>query len=85
MQPRTATTLGELRPGDRFHFATDKTKQVHEVTGQLKTQAEVNTPLPASDTYQYKYPLLRKHTLRVIFLRHTQESINKTDALTGIV
>lgn len=78
MQAKERTTLGMLKVGDRFHFASDKSKHVWQVKA-LSDQVEKSwihkgTVIKAEamvqdDNGAVKYP---KTTTEVIFLRSTQ-------------
>lgn len=70
MQPKTITTLGTLRIGDRFCYP-GKTDVWQVITGVTKSKTAINQ-FYANGERVHKYDLQRTNDTRVKFLRHTQ-------------
>lgn len=75
MEPKTLTTLGELKTGDRFCYATDKGKVVYTVvpcakpkTWQVKGKTYFADIEVKDDAGKSKWS---KRSTNVVFLRHT--------------
>lgn len=64
MQPKTPTTLGKLRIGDRFYYG--QTKDVYEVIRHEGVFTIINKPPPLS----LRYPTSKSKETPVVFLRH---------------
>jgi hypothetical protein len=71
MLPRTSTTIGELRAGDRFYFPSDAQRIVYEITAMAKSEAAYNIVVNGNSSWRYdkSIPNLTKP---VVFVRHTQ-------------
>lgn len=69
MEPKTQTTLQELKEGDRFYFTSDKKRVAHQVTRKLKVGVGYN----ATTLNGWKWPFDKICTSdrMVTFLRHT--------------
>jgi hypothetical protein len=84
MQPKTLTTLGELRIGDRFHYP--KRVDPWQLVKFEKNKVHVNQfAAHVPEKPLHKYDDVKAATTPVIFLRHTQEGLFAKDELTGKV
>lgn len=69
MQRNTATRLGQLKQGDRFHYPGKK--EVWQVMDTRYKVVLVNEVLGATHRFTWHVP--KKKETQVIFLRHTNE------------
>lgn len=84
MTPKTLTTISALRTGDRFYFPNDKKRMAWELIElPNSTNALINQPF--NNKYFFTQHQPKPQKTEVVFLRHTAESINQTDELTGII
>lgn len=76
MQPKTQTTLNQLRIGDAFTYIGmlgQVRKEPWRVTARQDKKGKVAVNQIATDrSFVYKYDELKKGTTKVMFLRHTQ-------------
>lgn len=61
--------LQQLRIGDRFSYL--KSSEVWQVTNQTPSYTHVNKFYPDGKPY-FKYDILKKNTIKAVFLRHTR-------------
>lgn len=69
MQPKTLTTLGELRIGDRFVYP--KRVDPWQKMGHTKNNSAINQIAAHNKQPVHKYNELKKNSTPVVFLRHT--------------
>lgn len=72
MKRNTATTLGQLRIGDRFFFLTDKGEPVvREVTAHRSDGVKYNKIKPGKGVHGWFWDRKQPVTREVVFIRHT--------------
>lgn len=71
MERNTATTLGQLKEGDRFRFPSSKSG-AWQVTGVFKNQVLYNE-IDATGKQTFMYDKVGAASRQVVFLRHTKE------------
>lgn len=71
MLPRTNTTIGELRAGDRFYFPSDAHRIVYQITATGKSEAAYNMVVNGNSSWRYD-KIMTNLAKPVVFVRHTQ-------------
>jgi hypothetical protein len=73
MEPKTQTTTGKLKIGDRFYFASDSKKEVYQLINQTDKSAFYNKINKAGNRgWQWDREATKERL--VIFLRSTIET-----------